>query len=76
MYQGQIPATQPVGLPTRADILQKLAYVRHKRIQLERQAYSLDDDREAGVRLEDILNGLPPDFRVMVIAALQKGCEK
>ena len=48
-YQGQI-VQESVGIPVteRAAALQALANVQHKRIQLERQAYNLDDeDRQA-----------------------------
>lgn len=46
IYQGQVTAQLSVGLPARAEILQKLAFVSHKRIQLERQAYGLESGYE------------------------------
>lgn len=48
VYQGKVTTELPVGLPTRADILQKLAFVAHKRIQLERQAYGMGDGSDDG----------------------------
>lgn len=68
-YQGRI-VEKIVGLTAseRAQAANNLANVQHKRIQLERQAFNLD---EPGVNLEEILGALPEQFRQRVCEALR-----
>ncbi len=70
-YQGEV-ITKEIGIHAaeRAAALQALGSVTHKRIALERQAYNLGDE---GASLDEVLGALPEDFRVMVMAAFQRG---
>ena len=54
VYQGKVTTELSVGLPTRADILQKLAFVANKRIALERQAFGIDEDGRRADPIEEI----------------------
>jgi len=67
-YQGEI-IEKVVGLTAseRAAAANNLANVQHKRIQLERQAFNLD---EPGANIADILAALPGEFREAVRSAL------
>ena len=56
-YQGDVTLT-PLHLTVseRAQALQALANVQHKRVQLQRQAFNLDEERSASSEIADFLN--------------------
>ncbi|MDA3904148.1 MAG: hypothetical protein PF441_11955 [Desulfuromusa sp.] len=56
-YQGEVKLTPLlITVTDRASALQSLANVQHKRIQLQRQAFNLDDNKGGDNPLEDFFN--------------------